>query len=410
MNRQLEIIADDYLLAGEVTPEDARLLQAALAAGGTEAADVHADLAFAVHLGRALDDDPEAYVRRIAEHIRETAPRLQSSWARQHRPALLAAAAGLAAGLGLGWLAAGRTDQPAAPAVVCSLAGDAVGVRLERQGSVNPATGGQELLSGDIISTSGPAAITYPDQARVLLNGRTRIRIIGGRGGIRLGLESGGISADLPAQVAGQDVQILTPLARLQTTTGASFQLVAVAERTWVTVDRGETWLSPCDNSTTTLVGTGGSAEIRAPAAGPTWAPLWPQAGLDGWISEYGSWRNQDGTMTGTAAAGGRARLLSVADFDNFELACQVRLNNPLQQGELQLSGYQWFVTLPASGNQWIDVAVIQQGSRIACQLNGASVEVHVGEPPPEPSRLLAFYLTGPGRIEIANARIRSLP
>jgi hypothetical protein len=105
---------------------------------------------------------------------------------------------------------------------------------------------------------------------------------------------------------------------------------------------------------------------------------------------------------------GGTARLLSRHPHGDMILTCRLRMVD-VDHAEVQVGDYNWFVTVPAAGHQWIQLRLAVEGGTLRASADGVALPTEPGfglGPRPGP---LAFYVMG-GRLEIADARIRTTP
>lgn len=291
-------LAERYILDGDLTADEARLLAAELRAGGEGADRLREEMAFTCLLGQALaDDGDEAFLRAMEERLdgkpsallRAVDRSLATRSARRHasrrrRPQwigwpLLAAAALLL--LGVGVLIIHPPSAPTAANVIAILRPEAAAeIELRRAGS---AVAGDDVQPGDVIDVrSGSAALIFPDATTLTLSAHAEVIVEDGQrpggGAKRLRMSGGTLEADVAHQPAGEPLTVRTPHA-LVTVVGTRLR-IAVGEATAVSVQQGLVRVADLAGGGAVELAAGDSIRIAMPVADPRttdFAPVLPR-------------------------------------------------------------------------------------------------------------------------------------
>lgn len=148
--------------------------------------------------------------------------------------------------------------------------------------------------------------------------------------------------------------------------------------------------------------------------AEPVWTELFPDGDFSGWLLDHGSWSHRAGVVLGEGSGEDNARLQSRQDFADLELSCRIRMGGSLAYGELQVGGYNTYFVIPAGSRRgtdgWVEVSLVQRDGQCICSADGTVLvaqKTDQGALRPGP---LAFYASRGSRMEITQARVRTLP
>jgi|GEM_PF-7079963 ferric-dicitrate binding protein FerR (iron transport regulator) len=431
--RQRDLAIEAYL-DGSLSAADADRLVSLLRAGGHDATAIRERVGFAGLIGQALDTaDATAVARAVLERLDATsdrgafARRVQRLLpARQHRrrqhPSImpLAAAALLVLATGAYWWLA--LDHKREQILICQVVAAAPGSVIERAGALLPARQAATLQAGDLVHASSPITLRYDDGTGLILSAGSRLGIDPSAPGKRVHLVAGAVEAEVTPQPAGRPFLLSTPQARVEVV-GTHFLLAATNERTRLELQHGTVRLTRSLDGQTIAVQAGETADVAAdtpfaarpqhapapatPPAESAGQPVFPTDGLEGWTQQHGSWSLVDGIVR-SRSSDGPSRLISQRAFTDLILTCRLRILGTTH-AEVQVGDYNWFFTIPANQQEWVDVRLEQRGGDLRCQADGVALQAEPGAGKPARPGPLAFYVMT-GALEIGQARIQGAP
>lgn len=427
MSGERELLVEAYL-DGSLTAGGAAELTHLLAVGGEPAARIREQVAFAGLLAQMLDPtDAEAMARGVVERLAaEDRPSafvtavgrsLESRRLRRPRRAVRTPYTWLPVGMAIaallmvligGWWLWSRPLIRAEDR--CQVAEATTADRLQRAGSALAVQPGIDVLVDDEVVSAQGMTLGYGDGTQLRLAAGTRARITTSTAGKRFRLLAGSLEATVAPQLAGRPFILATAEAEIEVV-GTHFTLQADDGRTQVDLQQGAVRVvrqgDRHGERQTLDLHTGERVAVAAgePLVAYRTVALFPDAGLDGWEAQHGQWRNHDGIITGTDAAGGKARLISRRRFTDLDVHCRLRLGQTTHV-EMQVGDYNWFFTILPGAGDWIDVHLQQRGARLTCTANGVAVTAEPGAGEPPRAGALAIYVPAGGAIELTDATI----
>jgi hypothetical protein len=180
----------------------------------------------------------------------------------------LAAAACVAAAIGMAAALLSATKKPPAPQAIAEIAGSSGDVRLVRA-SGEPAADAK-IYSGDAVTAAGASSranIRLTDGTRIDLGPDSRLKLAEDEKGKSYALDSGAVSAEVVPQLPGKPLIFTTPHARAEVV-GTRLTLAVTTQWTRLEVEEGKVELRRTQDGKAAVVGMGQFA-----LAGPEFAP-----------------------------------------------------------------------------------------------------------------------------------------